>query len=127
MNKYEYVIENTTYGKTKEFGYIKKAVNYMEENYSFNITITDLCNYICLSEGYFMRIFKKQFNITPIQYLNNLRLFHANLLLKHGSNVTEAANSCGFDNISYFIRQYKKRYHVTPGEFRKESFLNKTN
>lgn len=121
MEKHGYIIENTTYGKNKEFIYLKKAINYMEENYSTSFTIGDICSHVSLSEGYFMRIFKKQFHTSPLQYLNELRLFHASILLKHGENVTTTGQLCGFDNTSYFIKLFKQRYGVTPKEYHHSS------
>lgn len=121
MRKYGYIIENTTYGKSKEFIYIKSAIKFMEDNYSRPLSVSEICESICLSEGYFMRIFKKQFHTSPLQYLNDLRLFHASILLKHGENVTEAGQACGFDNTSYFIKLFKKRYGVTPKEYHRET------
>ncbi|MFI3212962.1 MAG: helix-turn-helix transcriptional regulator [Eubacteriales bacterium] len=67
-----------------------------------------------LSEGYFTRIFKKQMMKTPIQYLNDLRLYHANHELAYGTSVTEVALANGFADVSYFIKQYKFKYGYTP-------------
>ena len=71
-----------------------------------------LCN---MSEVNFRRLFKEYTGRSPIDYRNDLRLSSARSKLQSGEyNVTEAAELCGFSNLSFFIRLYKKKYGYTP-------------
>lgn len=72
----------------------------------------DLCN---MSEVNFRRLFKEYTGKSPIEYRNDQRLEDArNRILSGEYNVSEAAESAGFTNLSFFIRLYKKKYGHTP-------------
>ena len=60
-------------------------------------------------------IIAKYTGCSPIEYRNDLRLAGARGKLRSGEyNVSEAAELCGFTNLSFFIRLYKKKYGHTP-------------
>ena len=68
-----------------------------------------------MSEVNFRRTFGEYLGISPVDYRNDLRLTEAQKKLTSGEyNVTEAANSVGFSNLSFFIRLYKKKFGHTP-------------
>lgn len=72
----------------------------------------ELCG---MSEVNFRRLFKEYTGKSPIDYRNDLRLLNAkNKLMSGEYNVSEAAEACGFSNLSFFIRLYKKKYGYTP-------------
>ncbi len=72
----------------------------------------DLCD---MSEVSFRRLFHEYTGLSPIDYRNTIRLACAQKRLATGEyNVTEAAQSVGFSNLSFFIRLYKKKYGYTP-------------
>ncbi|MBR2615917.1 MAG: helix-turn-helix domain-containing protein [Clostridia bacterium] len=68
-----------------------------------------------MSEVNFRRVFREYTGQSPIDYRNQLRLNRARILLQSGEyNVSEAAEACGFSNLSFFIRLYKKHFGHTP-------------
>lgn len=93
---------------------IKKTITYISEHYKEKITIEELCNISYMSESHFIRTFKKKISLSPIQYINELRLEKAYELLKNGHSVIDASTQCGFNNQGYFIRQFKKKYNLNP-------------
>ena len=57
--------------------------------------------------------------ISFVQYLNDYRLARAwAQLARTGETVTNIAQGCGFENLSYFNRLFKRRYGMTPGQMR---------
>lgn len=68
-----------------------------------------------MSEPGFRRLFREYTGESPVDYRNSLRLERARILLESGDcNVSEAAETVGFANLSFFIRLYKKKYGHTP-------------
>ena len=99
---------------------MKLLLGYIEEHYGERITVEDgaaLCFY---SNSHFMKYFKRYMGMPFTQYLNDFRLEKAAGLLRTTLlPVTDVAQQCGFDNISYFNRLFRKKYHGTPGAYRK--------
>ena len=101
---------------------IKKVMAYVEENLQEKILLKDLSALCLMSEKYFCSFFKKQTNLTPIEYINRVRISKAcDLLSLSSMNVTEISLECGFESLSYFIRQFKKITGVSPTEYKKNS------
>ena len=76
-----------------------------------------------LSSFHFARVFKKNTNITPHEYLLNVRIQNAKkLLYASGQSVEDIAKSCGFNSTSHFIRVFKKYTNITPKQFRQAQF-----
>ncbi len=73
------------------------------------------------SAGHLNRIFKKYMNMTPTEYLNQLKLNYAKLLLiTTDMQIIDAAFESGFDNLSHFYHLFKNAYGITPGQVRKK-------
>lgn len=102
---------------------IDKAIRYMEDHITQNISLDELAASINLSKFYFTRYFRKHLGMTPHQYFVNMRIQYAKRLLAttHDS-VESVAGQCGFENVSNFIRIFKQRSGMTPTAFRKIPF-----
>lgn len=97
-------------------------LEYVENNYTGRITIDQLCTMAHISRFYFCRVFKNITGKTLGEYLNQLRINKAESLLKDGAvNITEAAISCGFDDINYFSRVFKKYKNKAPSTILRSS------
>ena len=102
---------------------IKKAMEFMENNYQNHIQLQDITDHVNLSPTYFHKMFKSAVNTTPQKYLAELRLSNAKmLLLAKNYSVEEIAERCGFSSISYFDYQFKKTYGISPVGFRKQKY-----
>jgi AraC-type DNA-binding domain-containing proteins len=98
----------------------KKVIEYINKNYSNEISINDLAKIANLSKYHFIRTFGSIIGISPIKYINMVLINEAANLLQSGhSNITEVANKCGFDNVSYFIKTFKTYKRETPYNYRK--------
>lgn len=103
--------------------YCKKACDYIKNNFSYDIRITDIARYIGIDRTYLYKVFIKERGISPKQYLLERRLAEAQNLLSHTSlSVTEAAYSCGFKDTPSFCRHFKAAVGMTPSQFRKIQF-----
>lgn len=101
---------------------IRPAIEYMNENFSENITIEQLAETAHLSRSYFMRRFKEAAGEGAIEYLSRLRIKRAcGLLCLTDKTSAEIALECGFRNISNFNRQFRSIVGCTPKEYRKLS------
>jgi AraC family transcriptional regulator of arabinose operon len=96
-------------------------LEYMAANIEHNITIHDLAEIAHMHPNYFIRLFKQQIGVPPIQYITRLKIDRAKVLLAATSgSVSEIADQLGFGDLFYFSKQFKKHTGLTPTEFRKQ-------
>lgn len=94
-------------------------VSYIQDNYSKDITIADICESANISKSECFRCFESVINQTPIDYLNDYRLSRAaSLLMETNKSITLIANECGFNSSSYFGSVFRKKFNVSPGQYR---------
>lgn len=98
---------------------VAAAQNYMELHYAENINVTELANLGYELVSCFMRRFKKETGVTPMEYLNGIRMKNARTLLKESSfPVSEIAEKCGFETEEKFRIRFKENFGVTPEQYR---------
>ncbi|MCM3112881.1 AraC family transcriptional regulator [Lederbergia lenta] len=98
---------------------LKRVLQYIEKHYKQKITVLELASQIQMSEGHFSRFFKSLVRMTPMEYINNIRISKACILIeKTNRKMLDIALDVGFTNQSYFIRLFKKQKGCTPKEFK---------
>lgn len=96
-----------------------KALKYIQENIHKNISINDVANTACITNSYMARLFKQNFGVSPLHYINQKKIDKAQLLLlTDNCNIKELAYILGYNDHSYFIRLFKKHTGMTPQEYR---------
>ncbi len=104
--------------------YVKSAVDYIEKNYSSNMSVNQLSDYIGINRKYMCTLFKKFIGQTPIDYILKIRMERAcSLLTNDNLSIAEVSNSIGYSDQFVFSKQFKKSMGETPSVFRKN--LNK--
>lgn len=99
--------------------YVQKGIEYISANYSYNITVEDIADYVGLSRSHLFRSFESVLGQSPKEYLTDFRMRHACYLLEHSSlSITAIANSIGFDNSLYFSKTFHKSKGMAPKEYR---------
>ena len=97
---------------------LQLALDYLHENFdSPQTTIEALAAHVGASSVYLRRLFKAAFNKNPLQYLNDMRIEHAESLLRSGYySVQEVATLSGFNDAKYFSGVYKKKTGNPPSK-----------
>lgn len=98
---------------------VAAAQNYMERHFAEDINVTELANLGYELVSCFMRRFKKETGVTPMEYLYGIRMKNAKKLLKEsGSELSEIAVKCGFETAEKFRARFKESFGVTPEQYR---------
>lgn len=96
------------------------ATRYIYKNFRQHITLEEVSHIASLSPTYFCKKFKQTTGMGFKEYLNNVRLKHAQTaLLTTDRTITEIALEYGFNDSNYFKDLFKKVYGKSPREFRK--------
>lgn len=94
---------------------VKNIIDYIQENYAESFTLDDLARYSAISKFHMCRIFKEVTFVTINQFITQLRLEQAQmLLLDEHRSITEIALETGFKSLSYFTKIYKRYYGYPP-------------
>ena len=105
---------------------IVKVLNYLRKNINKKIKISQLSGICNLTEDHFIRLFKKEMQCTPIQYVNQKKIEKAQLMLiVENIPIKDIAYDLSFENISYFNRLFKHITQYTPTQYCK--LLKETN
>lgn len=103
--------------KNQRFFQIAKVLNRIHETYSGKIDLTSLANESGMSISSFHASFKAVTNISPLQYVKNIRLHKARLLMRSdGIGAGRAAYAVGYESASQFNREYKRLFGVSPAK-----------
>lgn len=98
---------------------LKKALQYMEDNYGEQISLPDIARAAGLNASYLSRLFKKETGESITGHLTRLRIERAKELLKDDSlRLRDIAEAVGFNDVSYFSNTFKKTAGISPTEFR---------
>jgi signal transduction histidine kinase/AraC-like DNA-binding protein len=100
-------------------GLVKQAVAYFHQNYARPISRWEIAEAIGVSEDYLSRVFNRELNISPWDYLNRYRILHAkHYLLNSTENISAIARQVGFKDQAYFSRVFHKITGMSPQAFR---------
>ncbi|MDC7242188.1 MAG: response regulator [Spirochaetales bacterium] len=100
---------------------ISRILNYINRNYSdVNLSVESLSNHFELSSTYLCTIFKSSTGKTLHQYILEVRIEEAGILLKTTNDrIYEIARKVGFQDTNYFSTVFKKEVGKTPLQYRK--------
>lgn len=102
--------------------YIKRAVEYVRNNYFHAVRVTDIAKYVCVDRTYLYELFRKHLNMSPQEYLTNYRLTRAvELLVNTEHSLEEIALSCGYQNVYSFGKAFKAKRGITPAKYRERN------
>lgn len=98
--------------------YVEEAIQYIQNHYHEDITISTVAGFLEISEGYLSRVFKKETDYTFTSYLTYYRIQLAmNLLKDYRVKVYEVADQVGYSDTAYFSAQFKKVTGISPSEY----------
>ena len=96
-----------------------KLHRWLLTNIQDKISVEQMADFSAMSERNFSRVFKQATGLTPIKYLETLRLDRAKEILSSGKDTLEAiAASCGFENEERLRRAFRRRFQLTPSQYR---------
>jgi AraC-like DNA-binding protein len=117
----DYTPDNRINPRLKQFHLttIEQAKEYLTEHFTDDISLQEVAGHCHVSPFHFSRIFKTFTGYAPHQFLLNIRLKQAELLLKDSAlPVADIAFSSGFNSIEHFTAAFRQKYQCPPARFR---------
>lgn len=98
---------------------VKKAISYINNNYTKNITLDQLAELTNRDRSYLIRCFKEKLKISPHQYILKLRIDEAMRLIENTDDtLISVSKKIGFKSHSNFCQIFKKQTGHTPTNYK---------
>lgn len=95
--------------------------HYLNQNYREDISLDSLAEIGHINKFYLAHTFKKDIGVSPIEYLQKVRVREAKLLLETTNySIASIAEIVGFSSQSFFTQSFKRFTDQTPSKYRKE-------
>jgi len=83
-----------------------------------DFSLPDAAKKSYISEPYFRKLFKKEFGMSPKQYVIEARIRHAAaLILANYYSLQEVADLCGYRDYKHFSVEFKRLMGVSPSAY----------
>jgi AraC family L-rhamnose operon regulatory protein RhaS len=103
---------------------LAEAIHFIESNTTSELRVEDIAAKVYLSPNYFRKVFKEATGLTPIDYINRIRVSKAcELLRDEYISISRVAEMVGINDLNYFSRLFRSLAGCSPSEFRKKSKL----
>lgn len=107
-------------GINRKEEYIKKALEFIQMNYSRKISISEMAHYIGLDRSYLYLLFSKYLKVSPQDFLITFRIDKACELMNNKSlSLGDISRSIGYEDPLQFSKVFKKIKGLSPREYRK--------
>ncbi len=97
-------------------GYAIRAKEYIKLHYMEDISVEQIAASFNIDRRYLLRLFKREFGITIVNYLVKTRLEAAYEYLREGYPVNRTAAMCGYSDAYNFSKMFKKYYGYSPSD-----------
>ncbi len=107
------------YIPTKGNEITRKAIRYISQNFSKNLTLDMVAQQVHLNAAYFSTLFKQSTGSSFKEYLNMVRIEESKRLLSSTDySIIDISLATGFEDQSYFSKVFKKYTGLTPRQYR---------
>lgn len=99
---------------------VQRMQDYIRENLTRDITLSDLARASLFSPWYSYRLFREHLGLTPAEYIRKLRLSQAAVRLRDETcRVLDVAFDLGFGNVDTFTRAFCREFGLNPSDYAK--------
>lgn len=104
----------------KKYSLLENVFEYIDAHIEDEISLNEIISNCSLSQGYLSRIFKRQFNISVMEYIHMMKINRAkNYFCFSDMSITDVAFKLGYNESSYFSKVFKKYENRTVYQYKK--------
>ncbi len=101
-----------------------KIADYIAKECFRTVNLDRICDEFHFSKNHIINLFKKTFGMTPITYMNSIKLQKAEYLMEVTSDSLESiALQCGFQDYSHFYKLFTRKHRQSPDRWRAQRHI----
>ena len=123
VDKMRNAVSNMSTGPSDHTHYlIKKAYDFIDDNFSRDVSLNEISEELNISSYYFSKLFKDETGEGFVEYLTKRRIEKAKEMLRDPEkSIKEVGSECGYVDPNYFSRIFKKSTGMTPTEYKERA------
>jgi AraC-like DNA-binding protein len=98
---------------------IEKIMRYIPQHITDKITVDELAQLACMERSHFTKVFKRHFNLSPMQYVTQQKMSFAARELLSGVFIGDISAAVAYEDEKAFSRAFKRVYGISPLEYKK--------
>lgn len=118
-------ISKICYKNERQIKTVIRTKRFIENNFEQEVNLDVLSDAQFTSKFHLLRLFKKHYGMTPMQYLIDRRIEKSKEHLRNGMTVTQTCFAVGFASPSSFSTLFKNKMGIAPVEFQKRAIFAK--
>lgn len=99
---------------------VEQAINYITENPSRYVQLTEVSEHVNVSKSYLSQLFKKETGTNFVTFVHRYKINLAKKMLEDNMRIGEICDKIGFENANYFTKIFKRFTGVAPSEYKNE-------
>lgn len=123
---FEHISKDNISSEQKNENLIRKITEYLNHNYTQQLTLKKISQEMHISETYLSHLFKRETGLSPIQYVIHCRIGEAqSLLMETQIPIYQIEEKLGFGSSCHLTTMFKKYVGISPREYRKHFVIEK--
>lgn len=103
----------------RECGLVRR---YIDNHFKENLSLDQLAQMVHLNKYYLAHAFRREFGVSPINYLISRRIEESRFLLRETDHTLSLiAQILGFSSLSYFSQCFRRIEGISPLEYRRRN------
>ena len=104
---------------------MRKAVEFIQNNFSNPLRVTEIAGYVGINRSYLCTLFQQELQMSPREYLSNYRITRAaELLMITELSIEAVAFSCGYQDALVFAKNFRVKMGCAPSVYRKRNLAS---
>ena len=113
------------YKREKTINMAREIAEFIKRRNLNEMSLEMICEEFNFSKNHIINVFKKEFGVTPVKYINNVKLKRAEYLLEATSkSIEDISYESGFNDYSHFYKLFCREKGMSPAQWRSRKHMS---
>ena len=116
-----YMFKSIQDNSISDYDIVEKTIRYVQDNYMNHLSVAEIASVSHISPSYLSRVMKKQMGMSPMKYVNTIRIEVSKRLLKERIPIDKISTLVGIEDPKYFSKVFKSFTGISPSDYRRNN------